>query len=344
MKSCVIPILVLSLFAPSAATAADPPKGGTDPIAAERIFYEARTLMNQSRWSEACPKLEESLRLGPGLGTAFNLADCNEHLGKVMTAWAGFLDVATQARQTNQPDREKLARKRAQALEPRLPMLFIEVRSTTPGLTVHRDGVPIEGAIWNVPIPVDPGTHRVTASAPGRRTSETTVESTEGKTARVSVPSDLPVARVAATIPTRASSETATSTGSPETERAFPPAIVEKSATQRTVGWILTGVGAVGVGVGAGFGLSSISKRDESRDHCVGNVCDATGMVLRGDAIQNGTIATIATIAGGAAVVSGLIVVLASPTSGGSHPRTGTLRAVPNASIAGGGFTLQGAF
>ena len=358
MKPRVIPILVLLLLAPTAAMAADPPKAGTDPAAAQGLFYEARTLMGQNKWADACPKLEESLRLDPGIGTAFNLADCNEHIGKLATAWAGFLDVAALSKSANQPDREKLARKRALALEPRLPKLVIEVTGAPQGLEVKRDGVAIGTAAWNTPIPVDPGAHRVSASAPGKLPWETTVTSAEGKTARVSLPKDLPAAPVAAVVPVGVGAKTtpagpavdpAADAPAPApvdtTVQNFPPPVVESSGSaQRTIGWIVTGIGAVGIGVGAGFGLSSMSKRSDSREHCVIDSCNATGVSLRDDAIKSGNIATIATIAGGAAVLGGLILVLTAPSGTESRERAGKIRAVPNATVGGGGFMLQGAF
>src|SRR5438067_2494545 len=110
-RLAIFPVLAIAL-APHVAFAADPPKSRTDPAAAESLFFAARTLMNENKFAEACPKLEESLRLDPGLGTQFNLADCNEHIGKITTAWAGFLEVAALAKAANQPDRDKLARKR----------------------------------------------------------------------------------------------------------------------------------------------------------------------------------------------------------------------------------------
>ena len=348
MKCRVFPFLALSLL-PATALAADPPKNGSDPAAAQTLFYEARTLMQQNKFADACPKLEESMRLDPGLGTQFNLADCNEHVGKVTSAWAGFLEVAAQARASNQADREKLARKRAAALESRLPKLVVEVSGAPPGLEVKRDGVLIGSAAWGTAIPVDPGSHKVEATAPGKQPWETSIQTAEGKVARVSVPRDLPAGPVAAVVPAPRTAPVGpppsnVSTVSPlDSAQSFPPPIVENpGSTQRALGWIATGVGVVGVGVGAGFGLSSIGKRNESREHCVVDACDGTGVSLRDDAIRNGNIATIATIAGGAAVAGGLILVLTAPK--GSESRTGRLRAAPNVGMNGAGFTLQGYF
>src|SRR5258706_7527469 len=96
-----------------------------DPAAAQALFDQAKQLVAAQRYSEACPKLEESQRLDPGMGTLFHLADCDEHIGKTATAWAAFLDVAGQARSAGQQPRERIARERAAALEPTLARLPI---------------------------------------------------------------------------------------------------------------------------------------------------------------------------------------------------------------------------
>ncbi len=341
MKLRVFPVLALVAL-PHLALAADPPK--SDPAAAQVLFYEARTLMQQNKFAEACPKLEESMRLDAGLGTQFNLADCNEHIGKVTSAWAGFLEVAAGSKAQNQADREKLARKRAQALEARLPKLVVDVAGApAAGLEVKRDGIVIGAAAWGTPIPVDPGTHRVSATATGKGTWETTIATTDGKVAHVAIPRDLPPAPVAAAVAPVIGPQPAAVTSSGASD--FPTPIVEQNgATQRTIGWVVAGVGVVGVGLGAGFGLSSIGKRNESRTHCVVDQCDVDGVSLRDDAIRNGNIATIATIAGGAAIAGGLILVLTAPKTTESRERAGKLRAVPTVGLNGGGFTLQGNF
>lgn len=348
MKRPVLSIAFL-LLAPTAAFAADPPKTATDPAAAQGLFYEARTLMGQNKWTEACPKLEESMRLDPGIGTQFNLADCNEHVGKIASAWAGFLEVAAQSKASNQGERERLARKRAAALESRIPKLVVEVTGAPQGLEVKRDGIAVGTAAWGTPIPVDPGSHRVTATAPGKQPWETTVNVAEAKTARVAVPRDLPnaVGAVAAAPigAPPAAGVTATPAAADTSAQYFPPPVVEGGSTQRTLGWIITGVGAVGLGVGAGFGLSSLGKRDEARSHCVSDACDATGVGLRDDAMRNGNIATISTIAGGAILAGGIILVLTAPKGSEVTPeRAGKVRAVPSFAHNGGGFMLQGAF
>ena len=346
MKRRVFPIIALA-FVPSLALASDPPKGGTDPAAAQSLFYDARTLMQQNRFNEACPKLEESLRLDPGIGTQFNLAECDERLGRITSAWALYLEVASEAKALGQPDRERLARKRAAALEPRLPKLVIDVSSGAPqGLEVKRDGVAIGAAAWGTDIPVDPGVHRVVVSAPGKQSWETSVTAVEGKAVHVAAPRDLQAVIASAVAPPSPppAAEPAPA-ASALSAASFPPPIVENvGATQRTLGWIVTGVGAAGIGVGAGFGLSSIGKRNESRSHCTVDQCDATGVGLRDDAMRAGNVATIATIAGGAAVLGGLLLVLTAPRSTGAKERAGKLHAVPNVAMGGGGITLQGVF
>ena len=171
-------VATLFLAYGSTAEAAEPRSG--DPAAAQALFYEARALMKDGKYAVACSKLEESLRLDYGIGTEFNLADCNEKTGKLATAWSGFLSVASAAKAQNQAQREKVARDRAKALEPRLPKLAIEVPSPAqPGLEVKRDGVVIGSASWGTPVPVDPGSHRVSASAPGKLPWEGAVSAVE---------------------------------------------------------------------------------------------------------------------------------------------------------------------
>lgn len=330
----------------------DPPKGGGDAAAAQALFYDARQLMKENKFGLACPKLEESLRLDYGIGTEFNLADCNEKVGKVATAWSGFLNVASAAHTANQKEREKVARERAKALEPRLPKLEVDVPATAPaGIEVRRDGVALGNASWGVAVPVDPGSHKITATAPGKLPWQTRVDVVEGKLAKVAVPNNLPdaPAPVAATVPATTAPAAPAQTTQTMTTESFPEPIVEnRGQAQRTVGWIVSGLGIASLGVGAGFGIDSLANHNAAKNHCTAaNVCDSTGLSDRRAAITAGNVATITSIAGAGALLGGVILVLTAPHNPSREKSTETgwnsIRFAPQVGSTGGGLSLQGA-
>ncbi len=72
---------------------------------ARTLFEQGRSLVRAGKWDEACPKLAESQRLDPGIGTLYNLADCHEHVGKLAAAWVEFSEVQDQAKRSNQAER-----------------------------------------------------------------------------------------------------------------------------------------------------------------------------------------------------------------------------------------------
>jgi hypothetical protein len=311
--------------------------------------------MQEGRYALACPKLEESLRLEGGLGTEFNLADCNEKLGKTASAWAGFTSVADAARTQNQAQREKVARDRAKALEPRVPMVTIDVAQPAPqGLELKRDGLVIGNGASTAPTPIDPGPHRLTASAPGRQSAEITFSAIEGKKFRVVVPplappaqaSVVPPAIVPAPIvpPPQAASSAAPPASMINTY--FPDPVVERGRGQRIAGWVVGAVGLAGLGVAAGFGIDSIQKAERSKRFCDGNLCDDQGVALRERAIKSGDVATVATVAGATAVLGGLVLILTAPRasspSASSREAAASIRAVPHVATNGGGLTIQG--
>jgi hypothetical protein len=160
----------------SLGTVAQPARAQSDSAAARALFAEGRSLMEDERYAEACPKLEESLRLDHGMGTQFNLAHCWEKLGRTASAWALFLDVAAAAKAGNQQQREAAARERAKALESRLTRLRIDVPNAPADAKIERDGQDVGKAAWGMAVPVDPGTHVIRVSAAGKNTWSDEIE------------------------------------------------------------------------------------------------------------------------------------------------------------------------
>ena len=136
---------------------------------AEVLFRDGRALIKQGKLAQGCAKIEASERLESSVGTLLNLGDCREKLGKVAGAWAAFKKAEAQAKHAGNDDkREDEARRRALALEPKLPSLTIELAAPVPGLVLRRDGEVIDPALVGTAIPLDPGTYTITAEAPGR--------------------------------------------------------------------------------------------------------------------------------------------------------------------------------
>ncbi len=282
-----------------------------DPAAAQALFDDAGNLMNAGRDAEACPKLEESQRLDPGIGTLFHLADCYEKVGRVASAWAAFLDVASQARAAGQSDREEAANARASRLEPRLPKLKIRVPSASQaeGLAIRRDGVEVGSVAWGTPMPVDPGKHVVVASAPGRRTLVRNVTVEEG------VVVDLELTPLLEENPPPATAAAPAS--------AAPPADHPARHSANVWPWVFAGAGVVSAGIGTAFAVMASSDNKESKNHCRAdqpNLCMDPGIELRNSAITKGNVATgaFAVSAGLAAVAVTLWVIGGSSSSSSS--------------------------
>jgi serine/threonine-protein kinase len=285
-------------------------------IAAEALFDEGRTLMSEGKYAEACERFARSDELDPAPGTLLNLAECYEKLGRTASAWATYRRAGALARTRNQAERERLASERAAALEPELARVKIDVPADArvEGLVIRRGDAEVERATWGVAVPVDPGNIAIEASAPGRRSWKTTIAASPKSAQQVTVP----VLEVDGSAETPESAESAAPT-LVTTEPAPATADADPGSGQRMLGYIVGGVGLVGLAVGTGFALSARSQNEDSKSFCRTddpNRCSAEGVALRDDARSAGTIATVAFGIGLAAVAGGTVLIVTAPSSG----------------------------
>ena len=328
-------------------------QSAVDKAAAEGLFDQGRAAMQEGDFAKACGLLERSQHIEPAVGTLLYLAECYEKSGRTASAWATFREAADAATAAREPQRARTGRERAQRLEPLLSRLTIQVAPETQqlsGLTVDRRDKPVQPALFNVPVPTDPGEYTITAAAPGYEAWSGTVTVPE-RAGRVSI--SIPPLRKSAE-PDKATGATTPSVPpaagtpvgspgdtSPSTTQVSSSTYDTRSSGQRTMGLVVGAAGIVGVGVGSFFGVRAISKNSEAEEVCpVSPRCpDRRGPALTDEANNAATAANIAFGVGLAALAGGVVLYLTAPKTDGAAG-TGTLKAQvgPGSILLGGSF------
>jgi len=290
-----------------------------DPIAAEKLFSEARKLLDAGKYAEACQKLADSQKLDPAVGTLLNLAQCYEKSGRTATAWSTYREAAAAARTAGQPDREKKANRAAQTLESDLPKLTVTVpeAAAARGVEVKRNGNGVPASLWGVAVPVDPGEYFIEAHAPGRKSWSARVKAEPGRATAVILPPLDEAEPTSTTAPssTPPASPSASSTSQGSDSTLALDARPSGLRGQRVAALAVGGAGIIAAGIGAGFAFSATSSYNDSAASCKGNFCSQPGLDARDDAFQKARIST-ALVAGGAlAFATGAVLWLTAPSS-----------------------------
>lgn len=316
---------------------------------AEALFAEATDLMTKKDFATACPKLEEVVKLQPqGIGAKTSLADCYEGQGKLASAKAQLDAAAALADRANQADRAATIRTRSQSLDARVSTLTVNIApevANAAGFSVTRDGVMIETTQYNVSVPVDPGPHVIKATALGKKPFEQSL--TIGDSG----------SRATVRIASMASAESDTA--------AIPPTVPGVGGSNRLgtadtsspgmspvrVGGIILGsVGVVALGVGIGVGVTGMNTANDANVIFAHNrkTGNKTGQLLAAQQHDSGSNQSIegwvTTGIGGAAAVTGLVMIIAGSSSPKKASSTTSAQVIPWVDPHHGGMTVTGSF
>jgi hypothetical protein len=272
-----------------------------DPAAGEALFREGRALSDAGDIAGACAKFRESDRLDPAVGTTFNIADCEERLGRLARAWTLFDEVAQRLPMADK--RRAVAQKRAAALEPRLPKLNVRLSVSSPAtVRVVRDGVELGSASLGTALPVDPGEHVVVVSAPGREERSFKVMVSEREIRALEVEPG-PVTK---TTPAVEPPALAMTTDAAPSEQPRSPVL----------GYVVGGVGVAGFIVGAVAGVLVLQKKGIVDEHCDANKqCDDEGHEATKSGKTWGIVTTAGLITGAVGVSAGTYLILSAGSS-----------------------------
>jgi hypothetical protein len=222
--------------------------------------------------------------------------------------------------------------KRLDQLDQVQPTVVLAVKDGTGrdlrNVKVSIDGKPLAERLTGVALPVDPGAHSFTFEVQGLAPVTRELVLREGEKGRTEVvvfggangageqaptPPAPPPEAVSPASSTPASGGNAGGAGE-----------VHGGGTQRTLGFVVGGVGAALLAAGAVFGGLTILAHSDYEKNCGSNIgapegqCNPQGVSGQSDAAMKGTLSTAFFAAGGAAVVVGAVLFLTAPTTSAS--------------------------
>ena len=272
---------------------------------ASELFKEGRELYKAGKFPEACEKFARSQDLDPQIGTLFNLAQCDEKIGKLASALAAYREVV--AKDTN-AKRKAAAAELQSHLEPRVPKLVVQIVKPPPSLVVTLDGPtgakPVDA---NQPTEIDLGEYTVIARADGFRELSTKVKiDTEGETK--TVPVSLALVHGETEVTTVRHSE------APVPETPAPG-----HAHRKTYAYAALGIGGAAAVTGVIFGIVARGKWNDAQAVCGGTTCPTQAQVdkaqaLVDDARTSGNLSTVLVIGGAALVATGVYLWVTTPS------------------------------
>jgi hypothetical protein len=269
---------------------------------AQTLLRDGKRLMAANQLTLACPKLAESQSLAPSASTLVQLALCHEKEGKNATALQEFKTVQ---QQTSAKDPSAVtARQHVASLQGKVAHFTVKVPDLpeTRSWTIYVDSMPLEPSAWNVPQPVDPGSHKVSVTGKDQPWTKTFAIGKGADQRTIEIPArPESIGEATKTAKTEARLEDPTMVDKPApTEDTEVP---KESSSPPIAGYVVGGLGVVAVGVGSYFGVKAISQRKDSDRQCSAG-CTQAGVDLNENAKTSAWVANIAI--GGGVVMAGI--------------------------------------
>lgn len=278
------------------------PAYADDAVRAKELFEQGREAVRGGDFERGCPLMLQSHELVPSIGALFNLALCDEHVGRLLNArqrWQRAIQLAKELAD----DRQAVAEERLRDLEGQIPTVeFVlarkgEVSKAPDDAIAELDGKLLLSGALGAPIEVDPGKHRIAITLSGQSPASVDFEVAAGD--RITVPVPMP--------------ETP-SGPSPALPPPEQPVESDDGAGMRAAGFVLVGVGAVSFVASAVTGAMYLSERSTVDDHCdEALLCDQEGFDAASSADSLGTINGVTFLVGAFAATAGLALVFLAP-------------------------------
>jgi tetratricopeptide (TPR) repeat protein len=182
---------------------------------ARRLFDEGKVAEDAGRFREAAEKFRKAVAIKDTPGMRFHLARCEEGQGAFVEALLEYdrarelLDSGVKA-----VDVEKLLPDARERVRAKLSQLTLRLPEGIANARIELDDKPLSDSVVGTALPVNPGKHRLRASAPGRQSYAGELELTQGESKQIvielplvpAVPTPVPAATGAVSGGTRPAS------------------------------------------------------------------------------------------------------------------------------------------
>jgi hypothetical protein len=301
--------------------------------AAQLRFQRGRELFVARDHRGALDEFRAANQLVASPNTRLYIARCLRELGQWAESLVEFQRAAAEAADRAQSEprygaTRDAARQELELVRPRVGSLTLRAPHAPEGLEVRVGETVVQTATFDVAMPTNPGTLEVRATAPGRLPYRGAAVVQAGGSTELSI--ELRVDPAYVPPPSREGSGGSNGVLRGAGERApldepmrVPPRSVRvvEGGGVRIGGFVVTALGLGGLGAFVGFGSLASSRFTDLRTVCA--PMGGCGPELEGqlqEGIQYQTLANVGLIAGGIALVGGVIMIAA----GGAHERVVT--------------------
>lgn len=157
------------------------PVSDMDRAAARDLFRKGIELQNAGRFAEALDLFSRADSVVNAPTNMLHIAECHAALGHLVEALETYRALQRYPLPANPPgafvQAVERGREEMKGVEPRVPELKVDVAPAhVPTLSVTIDDRPLNTALVGVSRPINPGVHKVVASAPGYTRAEQTID------------------------------------------------------------------------------------------------------------------------------------------------------------------------
>jgi hypothetical protein len=264
---------------------------------ADKLFAEGIALRD-TNLQQSCDKFAQSLKLNAqAIGTLMNVALCDEKLGRIASAVDHFSEARDRAKEGNLPEYLAEAQKHIDQLQPDVPFVVVKLSASpdkdTTSVLINDRVLDVTKILAGDKFPVDPGELHIVVTAKDRLPYRGVVLINKKETKSIVVPEleksvtvkssrrtigiittasggALVAAGVVIGLVARSRYNGAFDGAMPDCDKATKICNPDGHSTTEsaiTLGWVGTGVGAVGVAtVGVGLFLWLTAPKDKELD------------------------------------------------------------------------------